>query len=41
MKTSQPTNRLSFNNWARYITAEANRATYGKRPKSMNKSNSL
>lgn len=36
MKTTNPTNRLTFNDWARYIKAEANRMTYGRRPKVMN-----
>lgn len=35
MKTTQPSNRLDFNNWARFIKAEANRMKYGYRPKTM------
>jgi hypothetical protein len=31
MKTVTPTNRLTFNDWARYIKAEADRAKYGRR----------
>jgi len=35
MKTTQPSNKLDFNNWARFIKAEANRMKYGYRPKTM------
>ena len=36
MKTTKPTNALSFNNWARYVKAESSRMKYGQRSSLLN-----